>query len=324
VLDFGCILNNTESVKYVNMTNIGPLIVNYKWSFIIDHNTLIEKSGKNGKMTVKEHDLKSMTNVKKEDTDPLLRQPSVDAPSLDMAVVDLIESNNQMSVDKAYKSEDDEAAAAKVLENIPIHTDLSNLEIKQPINEKLESLLQQESELSLPSYEEASHLNLNLPDFNCRFNSIPIFKIFDITPIYGKLNPGETQKVTVTFFGHKEISANVRAICQVDNGPEYELTLKGEASTLSYEVSDRVIEVGCIVSFYFAQEEKEDVDNLKLFLKPYDTVTESTISVRNKGKVPLDFCIIDFGSQNNVIEPEKPFITPLQVSHERQLLGVFF
>jgi hypothetical protein len=50
------------------------------------------------------------------------------------------------------------------------------------------------------------------------------------------------------------------------------------------------------------------------FLQPYDLISESTISVKNKGKVRLDYTILDFGTQNNVIEPEKPFITPLQVN----------
>lgn len=35
-LDFGCILNDTEDVRYVEMTNCSPLLVQYHWSFLTD------------------------------------------------------------------------------------------------------------------------------------------------------------------------------------------------------------------------------------------------------------------------------------------------
>jgi hypothetical protein len=36
VIDFGCILNDTEATRYVNMTNNSPMVVNYQWSFQLD------------------------------------------------------------------------------------------------------------------------------------------------------------------------------------------------------------------------------------------------------------------------------------------------
>lgn len=35
-LDFGCILNDTEDVRYVEMTNCSPLLVQYCWSFLTE------------------------------------------------------------------------------------------------------------------------------------------------------------------------------------------------------------------------------------------------------------------------------------------------
>lgn len=35
-LDFGCILNDTEVVRYIDMTNCSPLLVKYRWSFLTD------------------------------------------------------------------------------------------------------------------------------------------------------------------------------------------------------------------------------------------------------------------------------------------------
>lgn len=35
-MDFGCILNDTEDVRYIEMTNCSPLLVQYHWSFLTD------------------------------------------------------------------------------------------------------------------------------------------------------------------------------------------------------------------------------------------------------------------------------------------------
>ncbi len=35
-IDFGCILNDTEVTRYVNVTNHSPMDVTYRWSFLID------------------------------------------------------------------------------------------------------------------------------------------------------------------------------------------------------------------------------------------------------------------------------------------------
>lgn len=34
IVDFGCILNDTEVTRYVNITNNSPMPVKYKWSFL--------------------------------------------------------------------------------------------------------------------------------------------------------------------------------------------------------------------------------------------------------------------------------------------------
>lgn len=35
-VDFGCILNDTEVTRYINITNNSPLEVSYRWSFMLD------------------------------------------------------------------------------------------------------------------------------------------------------------------------------------------------------------------------------------------------------------------------------------------------
>ena len=38
-IDFGCILNNLEATRYLTVTNLSPMVVDYRWSFEVDtHN----------------------------------------------------------------------------------------------------------------------------------------------------------------------------------------------------------------------------------------------------------------------------------------------
>lgn len=63
-------------------------------------------------------------------------------------------------------------------------------------------------------------------------------------PIYGVLPPGEIQQVTFSFFGHADISAQVLAVCLVEEGPQYEIALKGEASLITYTLDTTEINFG--------------------------------------------------------------------------------
>lgn len=35
-VDFGCVLNNLEATRYLTVTNLSPMVVNYQWSFEVD------------------------------------------------------------------------------------------------------------------------------------------------------------------------------------------------------------------------------------------------------------------------------------------------
>lgn len=56
------------------------------------------------------------------------------------------------------------------------------------------------------------------------------------------LQPSESQRVTITFFGHANLVARVTALCEVEGGPTYEVALRGEASLLSYLFDIREID----------------------------------------------------------------------------------
>lgn len=181
LIDFGCILNETELVQVINMTNPSPLIADYKWKF-------------------------------------------------------LLEADNVVSMLQELEA----------LEYQRI-TDKENLKL-EPLDDESSSILRQKTKLEELVVKQPNGL-IELPG---------IEEIFDINPLFGKLYPGETQKLTVTFHGHKEIRAYVRAICEVKKGPEYELMIKGEASILDYELSSRYIDLGCVVSLLIDSTCDED------------------------------------------------------------------
>lgn len=48
----------------------------------------------------------------------------------------------------------------------------------------------------------------------------------------------------MTFYGHADIWGQAKAICEVEGGPTYEITLKGEASLVSYKFDCKEIHYG--------------------------------------------------------------------------------
>lgn len=200
IIDFGCILNNTEVSRTVKMTNIGPLIVNYKWKFILEKDNVISNLPLAGLITqrsIKEHQSINMDNEENE------------------------EINNQLEKQETSNEMNHEASTILVESHL---ANMDQSQLKKSSN-KLEELLLKNTEFELPSIEE----------------------IFDITPLFGSLHPGETQDLVITYFGHKEIKASVKAVCEIRNGPQYEMYLKGEASVLNYELSNRIINLGSVV-----------------------------------------------------------------------------
>lgn len=240
-IDFGCILNNTEVCQDIKMTNIGPLVVHYKWKFVIEKDNIIsnrvklnqsrstertesEKEEQEEQLlanhAVNEHRITSESNLDNGDHQ-LISNIMGDAVVDTTLNSDKIEQIEQEILDE-HKLEEQQPCLEDVMEAEPKQDDF----IEKVKSNKLEELLNKAANIDLPSIEE----------------------IFDISPLYGCLYPGEAQKLKVTYFGHKEIKAFVRAVCEVTNGPNYELLLKGEASVLNYEISSHTIDFDYIVS----------------------------------------------------------------------------
>jgi len=88
----------------------------------------------------------------------------------------------------------------------------------------------------------------------------------------------ETEKTAIRFYGHPGIKAVVKAICQVENGPVYELYLHGQASYMAYRLNTHELDFG-------------DVH--------FDKSATRTLTLTNVGSVPLDYHFLNLNNNNN-------------------------
>ncbi|KAF7242763.1 Hydrocephalus-inducing protein [Varanus komodoensis] len=91
-------------------------------------------------------------------------------------------------------------------------------------------------------------------------------------PLYGALQPSETQPVSFTFYGHADMVARVKALCEVEGGPTYGILLSGEASLVSYAFNKTEIDYG---------------------LQPFDQICMAEITLRNTGKVRFEYSVLN-------------------------------
>lgn len=208
-VNFGCILNNTEVHRHVKMTNTGPLIVHYKWKFVLEKDNIVLNSERLVELKETQNQSLQLADINESDED------------------ELIGAQKSELFTENPESEGGEKVPFPVEKKEQLQ-DVTSQMIKSKSKNKLEELMLNKSlDIELPSIEE----------------------IFDISPLYGSLHPGESQDLTITYYGHKEIKAYVRAVCEVKNGPSYEMFIQGEASVLSYELSTKFIDFGCIVNY---------------------------------------------------------------------------
>ncbi|XP_068458365.1 hydrocephalus-inducing protein homolog isoform X2 [Clinocottus analis] len=100
---------------------------------------------------------------------------------------------------------------------------------------------------------------------------VSVQEVFDILPIHGHLKPGEQQQVTLSFYGHENVSREVVAQCRVEEGPAYEIQLRGEASVVSYSLNSMPIDFGPQL---------------------FDHEGEAEVTLRNTGKMGFEFNIL--------------------------------
>ncbi|XP_073785286.1 hydrocephalus-inducing protein homolog isoform X1 [Danio rerio] len=253
-LDFGCILNNTKSRRKLTMTNCSPLCVSYRWAFLVD-----QQQCHIGFFDETSRGIDGDAGGKRKESGEaqweLLEQKEADGKT---------DTNRETDV------------IIPQLEEEELHHGSSNG------NEQNRTCLTRRS-------KELGSKPINLTANG--HPSVGVKEVFDISSLYGVLEPGDSKLVTFSFLGHADISTQVLALCDVEGGPTYEITLKGQASFVSYTLDTNDIDFG---------------------LQLFDHVAEAEVTLKNTGKVRFDFSTLN-SEQGPFVEeilPGQPLVIP--------------
>ncbi|OXB74070.1 UNVERIFIED_CONTAM: hypothetical protein H355_003133 [Colinus virginianus] len=262
-VDFGCILNDTEDVRYVEMTNCSPLLVRYRWSFLEgSHVSQMRFSPPVPKYLVN-------PQAKEEEGAPMKPLASAESSNEDVSM-----KEPAQAVGAAGEPAPEPADADGPLET-QVESPIDPL--LPPAAKELESAAETQS---LVETKEPVELVENEP------LALGVEEVFNILPLYGELQPGESQQVTFTFFGHANLVAHVTALCEVQGGPTYEVMLSGEASVISYLLSVTEIDWG---------------------LQLFNEVAEAELTLQNRGKVGFQYQVL---SPSDGPLPGVPLVLP--------------
>ncbi|XP_077975805.1 hydrocephalus-inducing protein homolog isoform X2 [Styela clava] len=362
-IDFGCILNDTEVARFVDITNNSPMPVSYRWSFVVKEgeenikylgvipstdqlsqqalDMEVEESAagtegsgiqqRQGSSNAAEESSQQQMETMRSNEDSVVRPSSgVDRSqqdgeeesaqgdgqqneeaSIENRAQEDDENNNQT---EDGDEQDEEAVAMAIQDSGELHL---SLDWSKEDDDFLHSHLHQQHEEQVQiESEEMEELKRSVsrmsskhqPSHSASMNAagLPILpwltpgaihlpsgveEIFDILPIYGTLDPGETQRVTFTFYGHADVSSFAKAVCYVNGGPEYDLSLKGEASLIEYRF---------------------DACEIKYGKQMFDQVAMDELKLENPGRVGFDFATLDlesFGTAENPV-PGLPVVVP--------------
>ncbi|KAJ7312066.1 hypothetical protein JRQ81_006401 [Phrynocephalus forsythii] len=241
-LDFGCLLNDTEVVRDIDMTNCSPLLIKYRWSFLTDDHKYLVRFSPRG-------------------TRPALEE----------------EGAKERPVGPSGSKEAMREAAGEGNEN---GTNGNTVQLTEPLDVPAEGgpkakpflAAAEEEEEGLPKTipAEAKEVLWCAEPEGHPWTGVE--EVFDIFPLFGTLQPNETQKMSFTFYGHPDIVACVKALCEVEGGPSYEVLLRGEASVVSYTFDRKEIDYG---------------------LQLFDHISIAEITLRNTGKVGFEYSVLD-------------------------------
>ncbi|XP_065519826.1 hydrocephalus-inducing protein-like, partial [Lathamus discolor] len=137
--------------------------------------------------------------------------------------------------------------------------------------------------------------------------ALGVEEVFNILPLHGELQPGQSQRVSFSFFGHANTVSQVTALCRVEGGPSYEVALRGEASCISYLLDTTEIDCG---------------------LQVFNKVTEAALTLQNSGKLGFAFAVLSpgTGTAANPL-PGVPLVVPSRGYVEpgkQQVLKVYY
>uniref|UniRef100_A0A8C9JFG5 HYDIN axonemal central pair apparatus protein n=1 Tax=Panthera tigris altaica TaxID=74533 RepID=A0A8C9JFG5_PANTA len=286
-LDFGCILNDTEVIRYITITNCSSLVVKFRWFFLVDN---------------EENQIRFVPQPRKPTSAPLSQVESIpvtsaSASSPAMPVTESPEMELNGFVKTILMDEDvrpEEGQYKKAQAPIMIISD--GLSFNSAETERINpNQSQVESQEPPWSFEREEMLPIGVEE------------VFDILPLYGVLKPHSSHQISFTFYGHCDIIAQAKALCEVEGGPTYEIMLRGEASLVNYSFDTKDINYG---------------------LQLFDHVTENEITLKNTGKVGFEFKVLTdpLSSPDNLL-PGVPLIVPISgfiSAHKEQVLKVYY
>ncbi|CAH1779299.1 unnamed protein product [Owenia fusiformis] len=303
---FGCILNDTEVTRYVNITNNSPMEVNYKWCFLVgdEPSTMFNRPQPEPTQVLDveaEHDdIQPEEKVEieirdEEEADEGLGQDiKEDEVNGDHNMSD--EEREKMDTEKIDSGDEEEKKEMLIME--PANEEKDIFAEDQDLSEQ-RIVISRASTAADPNRpgtaasKAPTTVNSVLqalmePDPNQE--PLGVEEVFDILPLYGTLKPGDTEQITLTFYGHADIWGLARALCEVEGGPTYELTLSGEASLVNYEFD-------CV-----------DIDYGK---QMFDQVAVAEVTLHNTGKVGFEFTALNMDpSMANKPMPGVPVMIP--------------
>ena len=95
-------------------------------------------------------------------------------------------------------------------------------------------------------------------------------EVFDVRPIRGLLNPGESEEVEVSYFARADSQISTFAVCEVHGGPSCDVSVSGSAHEIKHDVTPTFFNVG---------------------KAQFDRSIDRTLTVTNQGKVTFPFKI---------------------------------
>lgn len=125
----------------------------------------------------------------------------------------------------------------------------------------------------------------------------PPSQLFDILPIEGTLETGQTEQVDFSFYAYPGVKASATAVCAVANGPSYEVigSTQGGGRTLRkvpacMTTESHVVSVSLLPQFQLCGESnsiKFDVTPqfFDCGMQPYDRAVDKEFFISNSGKV---------------------------------------
>ncbi|XP_050835037.1 hydrocephalus-inducing protein homolog [Serinus canaria] len=303
VVDFGCIINDTEQVLHMEMTNCSPLPVSYHWSLLTDRqvNTIRflpsppkfkpQSSKKKGVFPWRRYRTKSVEEPT--ETPETVQDPAQEnSDEKDSALEDCTKEDSALE-DPDQEDPDQEDPAQEDSDQEPADAEHS-------LETEVLSSTPGESQTPVRMRALSRLMEMERP-------KVGMQEVFGIRPLWGELQPGESEKVTFTFFGFANIVARVTALCHVEGGPTYKVVVTGQASCPSYQL---------------------DVEEIDWGLQVFNKVLKAEVTLRNTGVMEFPY-VVPNSSTGTAAKPLPgvPVVVPSTGSiapGEKQVLKVYY